>query len=53
MYAVDTLNLVPEPDFVVLADDCPDYYHKIPVALEEGEDDKFVHVINPGSFAQD
>jgi hypothetical protein len=48
--------LVPEPDFIILADECSDYHHKISVALDEEDQqdgDKFVHVLNPGSFAQD
>lgn len=53
-YAVDTLNLMPEPDFVILADECGDYYHQIPCALNDDvEDSRSVHVINPGSFSQD
>lgn len=30
-FAKDCLNLVPHPDYLILADDCADYYHKIPI----------------------
>lgn len=51
-YAKDCLNLVPHPDFLILADDCADYHHKIPVESSfEDEPQKCVHVINPGNFA--
>jgi len=32
-YAMDCMNLTPEPDYLVLADECQDYYYQIP--LEE------------------
>ena len=54
-YAVDTFNLTPHPDYLVLADECEDYHHKIPVDLKghEKEEPRFVNVLNPGNFAQD
>jgi hypothetical protein len=33
-YAVDAFNLTPHPDFLVLADECNDYHHKIPVDMK-------------------
>ena len=30
-YAVDCLNLTPEPDFLVLADECHDFHYKFDV----------------------
>jgi hypothetical protein len=30
-FAKDCMNLVPHPDYLILADDCADYHHKIPV----------------------
>lgn len=54
-YAAESLNLVPHPDYLILADDCADYYHKIPIdaspTLLKEEPQKHVHVINPGNFA--
>jgi hypothetical protein len=47
-FAKDCLNLVPHPDYLILADDCADYHHKLPV-----EDGSHVHVMNPGNFAID
>jgi hypothetical protein len=49
----DSLNLMPHPDFLILADDCQDYHHKIMVNGYEEEPAKHVHVINPGNFARD
>ena len=28
---MDCLNLTPEPDFLVLADECQDYYYQMPL----------------------
>ena len=52
-YAVDTLNLTPEPDYIILADECKDYHHRIPCTLsgEEEEGCKHVNVLNPGNFS--
>ena len=47
----DSLNLVPHPDYLILADDCWDYYHKIPVETLDDEPQKLVHVVNPGNFS--
>lgn len=53
-YASDSLNLAPHPDYLILADDCQDYHHKIQVeGVEFEEPQKHVHVINPGSFARE
>jgi len=52
-FAKDCLNLVPHPDYLILADDCTDYYHKIPVDCFKDEQQKHVNVINPGNFAQE
>ena len=30
-YAMDCLNLTPEPDYLVLADECADYYYRVPL----------------------
>jgi hypothetical protein len=30
-FAKDCMDLVPHPDYLILADDCADYHHKIPV----------------------
>ena len=55
-YAADTLNLTPEPDYLILADEVEDSYNKF--TLNElndfqGKSDKVIHVINPGNFATD
>ena len=56
-YAFDCLNLSPEPDFLIMADECKDYSYRVP--LEEvppGEDvgkAKTCHVVNPGNFGAD
>lgn len=53
-HAKDCLNLVPHPDFLILADDCIDYYHQIPVETEyKDEPQQTVHVVNPGNFSYD
>lgn len=56
-YGVDTLSLSPEPDFLVLADDAEDSYSKVSLMelndLGTKEQEKFVHVVNPGNFAAD
>lgn len=46
-FAMDSLNLT-QPDFLVLADECHDYYYPI-----VADDNKTYHVLNPGNFAQD
>lgn len=57
-YAIDLLNLCPEPDFLILADDAEDSYNVMSLqqlndfALVETER-KNVHVVNPGSFTAD
>ena len=53
------MNLVPHPDYLVLADDCQEYHHTFKVdtfnvsnsfqQISE-EEQKEVHVINPGNF---
>lgn len=67
MYAYgDCLHLYPHPDFLVLADECDDYFYTIPVdghnttvrtdgSLLGNEDltTKFVTIINPGNFGAD
>jgi hypothetical protein len=53
-FAKDCLNLVPHPDYLILADDCADYYHKIPIDdCFVDEQQRHVNVINPGHFAQE
>ena len=56
----DALSLVPHPDYLVVADDINDYHHQIPVPknMQKGEiaemfeeEDKVVHVVNPGNFS--
>lgn len=58
----DSLVLYPEPDFLILADDCEEYCYKMPldVALKNETEDKkdkeearTVTVLNPGVFGQD
>ena len=63
----DALHLYPHPDFLVLADECEDYYYQIPVnghkttfhdagqkmGNEDGMEMKCVTVVNPGSFSSD
>ncbi len=44
-YAMDTLNLT-QPDYLVLADECQDYYFPI-----VANDNKTYHVLNPGNFS--
>ena len=61
-YAMDTLSLTPTPDFIVLADECKDYYHVFDESYGKvipPEDPKFgkikrkIHVLNPGNFSYD
>ena len=52
-FGSDALNLVPHPDYLILADDCWEYNHRIEVDTLEDEPQKYVHVINPGNFAID
>lgn len=54
-YAVDCLNLTPEPDFLVLADECQDFHHKFDVDdfADDQPTSKACHVLNPGNFAND
>ena len=54
-HAMDTLNLTPEPDFLILADECKDYYYPIPLTEESVDDQKqkVCHVMNPGNFSFD
>ena len=47
-YATDVLNLTPSPDFLILADECQDYYHAI-----DDDEKRVCHVMNPGNFAND
>jgi hypothetical protein len=64
----DSLHLHPHPDFLILADDCKDYYYEVPVnghdttsyqaagrqlGNEEGHKVKTIHVANPGNFGKD
>jgi hypothetical protein len=52
---MDTLNLTPEPDFLVLADECKDYYYPVPLTEmnPDEEKQKVCHVLNPGNFSSD
>ena len=50
-FAKDALNLVPHPDYLILADDCAEYHHEIQVNGHSDEDQTIVHVINPGNFS--
>ena len=55
-YAQDCLNLTPEPDYLILADECNDYYYNIPlveVTPDEKSQQKTCHVLNPGNFSYD
>jgi len=67
-YAMDTLALVPHPDFLVLADECSDYHHSFDLSDEfssepashenvamrdDGEPKKTCDVVNPGNFSYD
>ncbi|TNV81490.1 hypothetical protein FGO68_gene12645 [Halteria grandinella] len=53
-FAKDALNIVPHPDILILADDCQDYHHSIPVNSEFKEEPvTHVQVVNPGNFAFD
>ncbi len=33
-YAMDTLSLLPQPDFLILADECSDYHHSFDLTDE-------------------
>lgn len=33
-YAMDTLSILPQPDFLILADDCGDYHHSFDLSDE-------------------
>lgn len=48
-YALDVLNITPEPDILILADECKDYHHQFKSKDKKG----VTHVLNPGNFAQD
>lgn len=53
-HATDALNLVPHPDYLILADDCADYHHRLGLdsAFSSGDGgQKEVHVVNPGNFS--
>ena len=66
---MDTLSLMPQPDFLILADECNDYHHSFDLKDEfssrgntprdnnEMEDEdgprKFCEVVNPGNFSHD
>ena len=54
-YAVDCLNLTPEPDILVLADECQDFHHKFETEdfSEDVPTSRSCHVLNPGNFAND
>ena len=55
-YAMDCMNLTPEPDFLVLADECQDYHYQLPIseATQDGmAEQKTCHVLNPGNFSMD
>ena len=67
-YALDTLSITPQPDFLILADDCSDYHHCFDMNDEfstgeaskenaEMSDDeakkKKCSVVNPGNFSHD
>ena len=66
-YALDALSIVPQPDFLVLADECTDFHHSFNLSdefstLQPGEnidmDDgegraKTCEVVNPGNFSHD
>ena len=46
----DSLHLMPEPDFLVLADSTDHYEFKVPVDQDQN---RFINVVNPGSFKVD
>ena len=55
-YAFDSLNISPEPDFIVLSDECKDYYHRMPLYEQapgesSGTAAKTCHIVNPGNFS--
>lgn len=66
-YAMDTLSLTPQPDFLILADECSDYHHSFNLADEfssagkgdvemrdeDGGQARSCEVINPGNFSHD
>jgi len=48
--------LTPEPDYLILADECNDYYYSIPlyeISPDEQTQQKTCHVLNPGNFSSD
>ena len=52
----DALHLYPEPDFLILADDCEQNMISVPLKQTEKEKrdnvpKKSIHVLNPGSFS--
>lgn len=63
----DCLHLYPHPDFLILADECDDYFYQIPVnghktthhdVTKLGNEEnhgklKTVTVVNPGNFGYD
>ena len=54
-YATDCLNITPEPDILILADECQDFHYKFE-SSDQSEDEEQMrtsHVVNPGSFAND
>lgn len=63
----DCLHLYPHPDYLILADECDDFFYQIPVNghkstyhdvsklgnEDANKDMKTVTVINPGNFGSD
>ena len=68
-FAMDTLALVPHPDYLILADECSDYHYNFDLSDEfsrnrgraPGEDvdmdgsatPRSCNVVNPGNFSHD
>ena len=68
-YAMDTLSILPQPDFLILADECADYHHSFDLSDEfsnlgaearndvemagDGRTKKTCEVVNPGNFSHD
>lgn len=36
-HAMDTLNITPEPDYLVLADECKDFYYPVPLVEKDAD----------------
>ena len=66
---MDTLSILPQPDFLVLADDCGDFHHSFDLTdefssmgsqaradidmAEDGRPKRTCEVVNPGNFSHD